>query len=241
MAPLLPGTQHREDCQAAIRPLLAAQKATRTRSQYRVLINAHSGLKCRAASLHCCHEHKSKQADQSTCTRVLESAFCTASLGLTMPFNPISAAEACIRRSRRLLALSEQDLPDAKVKNDLRRSALVMVVTGIDSYMHWLVYRQISNLRNEGDLPKSLAKLDIPFTEIAALADSVIHARAQGVDSRPWVRVKHAMQKQLLKETFQSYDQVGNAFAWAGIEKGWSRVATELGEPTTTIKDRLNA
>lgn len=158
-----------------------------------------------------------------------------------MPFNPISASAACIRRSRRLLALAEQDLPDAAVKNDLRRSALVMVVTGVDSYMHWLVYKQISALRKAGDLPKSLAKLDVPFTEMASLADAVIQARARNVDSRPWVQVKHAMQKRLLKETFQSYDQVAIAFAWAGIEKGWSRAAVELGESSDAIKTRLNA
>ena len=158
-----------------------------------------------------------------------------------MPFNPLSAAEACIRRSRRLMELAEQALPDAKVKNDLRRSALVMVVTGIDSYMHWLVYKQISALRYAGDLPKSLAKLDIPFTDFAAVAESVVDARARCVNSRPWVQVKNAMQKRLLRETFQSYDQVGIAFAWAGVEKAWSRVATEIGEDNTTIKERLNA
>lgn len=158
-----------------------------------------------------------------------------------MPFNPISAAEACIRRSRRLLALAEQALPDARVKNDLRRSALVMVVTGIDSYMHWLVYKQISALRRAGDLPKSLAKLEVPFTDMGALADAVIESRARGVNSRPWVQVKHAMQRRLLKETFQSYDQVATAFAWAGIEKGWSRAAVELGEQPNAIKARLNA
>ena len=158
-----------------------------------------------------------------------------------MPFNPLSAAEACIRRSRRLMALAEQALPDAKVKNDLRRSALVMLVTGIDSYMHWLVYKQISALRYAGDLPKSLAKLDIPFTDFAAVADAVVGARARGVNSRPWVQVKNAMQKRLLRETFQSYDQVGTAFAWAGVAKAWSRVATEIGQDNTTIKERLNA
>lgn len=100
-----------------------------------------------------------------------------------MPFAPISAAKACIRRSRRLLDLANQNLPDSKVKNDLRRSAVVTVVSGIDAYMHWLVYKQISALRREGDLPKSFAKFDVPFTEMAALADAVIDARARQVSS----------------------------------------------------------
>lgn len=158
-----------------------------------------------------------------------------------MPFHPINAAKACIRRSRRLLALCEDQLPDTKVKNDLRRSAMVTAVTGIDAYMHWLVYRQISDLRREGDLPKSMAKLDIPFTELAALADATLQGRQQQIETRPWVQVKHAMQKRLLKETFQSYEQVATAFAWAGVEKPWSRVADKLGMQADAIKTRMNS
>lgn len=157
-----------------------------------------------------------------------------------MAFQPVKAAEACIRRSRRFLALAETSLPDSKIKNDLRRSALVTVVTGIDSYMHWLVYKQLSALRNEGDLPRSFAKLDVPFTELASLADSVIEARSRNINSRPWVKVKNTMQQRLLKETFQSYDQVSAAFALAGIEKGWTRIAAEMGVQPAEVKARLN-
>lgn len=160
---------------------------------------------------------------------------------LIMPFHPINASDACLRRSRRLLALSGQTLPDAKVKNDLRRSALVMAITAVDSYMHWLVYRQISEVRKEGDLPKSLAKLDLPFTDIAALADATVRDRRDGVDTRPWVQIKNAMQKRMLKETFQSYEQVGIAFSWAGVEKPWSRVGGKLGIEADAIKSRLNS
>ncbi|WP_198391681.1 HEPN domain-containing protein [Burkholderia ubonensis] len=158
-----------------------------------------------------------------------------------MPFHPITAANACIRRSRRLLTLAQHPLPDGQVKNDLRRSALVMAVTAVDSYMHWLVYRRISEVRKEGDLPKSLAKLDLPFTEMAALADATVRGRKIGKDTRPWVQVKNVMQKRLLKETFQSYEQVAIAFSWAGIEKPWSRVAAKLIIQADDIKSRLNS
>ncbi|WP_369929891.1 HEPN domain-containing protein [Xanthomonas sp. NCPPB 2632] len=158
-----------------------------------------------------------------------------------MPFHPINASTACIRRSRRLLDLAEHDIPDSKVKNDLRRSALVMAVTAIDSHMHWLVYRRISDVRREGDLPKALAKLDLPFTEVASLADAIVQGRKIGKDTRPWVKVKNAMQKRLLKETFQSFEQVAGAFSWAGIEKPWSRVAEKLNTSTDDIKSRLNS
>ncbi len=160
--------------------------------------------------------------------------------GAHVPFLPVKASEACIRCSRRFLALADSAVPDSKIKDDLRRSALVTAVTGIDSYMHWLVYKQLSALRNEGDLPRSFAKLDIPFTELASLADSVLEARSRNVNSRPWVKVKNTMQQRLLKETFQSYDQVSTAFALAGIEKGWTRVATEMSAQPAEIKARLN-
>ena len=158
-----------------------------------------------------------------------------------MTFHPINASDACIRRSRRLLALTQHAVPDTKVRNDLRRSALVMAVTAVDSYMHWLVYRRISEIRKEGDLPKSLAKLDLPFTEMAALADATVRGRKDGKDTRPWVQVKNAMQKRLLKETFQSYEQLALAFSWAGVEKPWSRIATKLNAQADDIKSRLNS
>lgn len=157
-----------------------------------------------------------------------------------MAFDPIDAATACIRRSRRLLSLADNKLGDAKVKNDLRRAALVMGVTAVDSYMHWLVYRRVSDVRNGGDFPKSLAKLDMPFGDIASLADAAIEGRREKRDIRPWVQVKNAMQRRLLRETFQSYEQVRTAFALAGIEKAWSRVAGQLGAEAKTIKTRLN-
>lgn len=157
-----------------------------------------------------------------------------------MPFHPIDAADACVQRSRSLLALAAGHTLDAETRNDLRRAALVMAVTAVDSYMHWLVYRRISEVRREGDLPKSLAKLDLSFAAVASLADSAITGRQQGRDIRPWVQVKNAAQKRLLRETFQSFEQMGHAFALAGIDKAWSRVAARLGAQVATIRARLN-
>lgn len=157
-----------------------------------------------------------------------------------MPFHPINGANACVRRARRFLALAEAQLPDAKIKTDLRRSALVLAVTAVDSYMHWLVYRRISEVRREGDLPKVLAKLEIPFSDFASLADATIRARHEDRDLRPWVQVKNAVQRRLLKVTFQTYEQVGQALSLAGIEKGWSRTADALGIRADDIKTRLN-
>lgn len=157
-----------------------------------------------------------------------------------MAFHPVDAAIGCIRRSRRLLSLADGNLRDTKVKNDLRRSALVMAVAALDSYMHWLVYRRLSDVRKEGDLPKPLAKLDMPFLDMASLADAAIEARRQKANIRPWVQVKNAIQKRLSRETFQSYEQVHRAFALAGIDKSWSRIANKLGSSTKDIEARLD-
>lgn len=110
----------------------------------------------------------------------------------------------------------------------------------MDSYMHWLVFRRISDVRREGDLPKSLAKLSVPFSDLASLADALIAARRANKEIRPWVQVKNTIQKELLRETFQSYEQVANALALAGIEKGWSRTAKKIDCTANDIKERLN-
>lgn len=157
-----------------------------------------------------------------------------------MAFRPITAAKTSLRRSRRFLQLAEGDLPDTRVRNDLRRAALVTAVSGLDTYMHWLVYLRISEVRAEGELPNQLKKLDVSFSELASLADSAIYARKNDRSIRPWVQVKHVIQKRLLRETFQGYDQVAGAFALAGVEKPWKRVSEKLGENAEAIKARLN-
>lgn len=157
-----------------------------------------------------------------------------------MPFEPLDAAKSCIRRSRRFLALANGELPDAQIKNDLRRTAVVMSVAAIDAYMHWLIHRRVTEVHREGDLPKSLARFDIAFDDLACLADAAIEAQRKKRKIRPWVQVKNALQKRLLKETFQSYEQVGMGFSLAGIEKGWSRVAGKLHENSEGIRTRLN-
>jgi hypothetical protein len=115
-----------------------------------------------------------------------------------------------------------------------------MSVAAIDSYMHWLVFRRLSDVRREGDLPKPLAKFSVPFADLASLADALIAARREGKDIRPWVQVKNTVQKELLRETFQSYEQVANALALAGVEKGWSRIATKMTCSAGDIRERLN-
>lgn len=156
-----------------------------------------------------------------------------------MPFLPKDAADSCLRRADRFLDLADHKLPISKVKNDLLRMALVMTVAAIDSYMHGIVMRRIAEVRRRSDLPKALARLEIPFSEFAGLADASINAQRVGQRTRPWVQVKASLQRRLLKETFQSYDQIAMAFAIAGVERAWSKVASELGDKAENIKNKL--
>lgn len=136
-----------------------------------------------------------------------------------MPFLPKQAADICLKRARNFLDLAGRDLPNPRIKNDLRRMGLVMAVAAVDSYMHAVVLRRIADVRRRSALPKALARLDIPFSAIADLADASIDAQRNSRTSRPWVRLKSSLQSRLLKETFQSYDQVAAAFAMAGVDQ----------------------
>lgn len=157
-----------------------------------------------------------------------------------MSFLPKQAANSCIRRAQRFLDLADEGLPVKGVKNDLRRMALVMAVAAIDSYMHALVLRRIAAVRRSADFPKALARLELPFSEIASLADASIKAQRAKRASRPWVQVKASLQKRLLTETYQSYDQVARALAIAGMKKAWPEIAVELGETVEENRKWLN-
>jgi len=157
-----------------------------------------------------------------------------------MVFLPKDAADSCIRRARRFLDLAGKPLSDSKARNDLRRMALVMSVAAIDSYMHALVLRRLADVRRAADLPKALSKLDLPFSQLADLADAANAAQRQKKRSRPWVQVKAALQERLLTETFQSFEQVATALSMTGIKEAWRKIADELGETSQENKDWLN-
>lgn len=154
-----------------------------------------------------------------------------------MPFMPIDAAEACFTRSRLLLMSMIGDDTMDFVKDDMCRAALVMAVSALDSYMHWRVYQQISEVRATKSVPGSYSKILVPITELTTLANAMVANRSK---IRPWAKVKNTIQKKLLTETFQSFDQVSNAMSLAGITEGWKKVSAELGVTSPEIKKRLN-
>ena len=159
-----------------------------------------------------------------------------------MPFLPQQASNSCIRRAKKFIRLSnKKNIPVKGMRNDLRRMALVMAVAGLDTYIHGIIIRRLSKVRSEGELPNVLKKLDIPFLELASLADATIYGQREKKSTRPWVQVKNAIHRRLFEETFQSYEQIGKGFALAGIKKGWSKVAKEISDETYEIKSRLNS
>lgn len=115
--------------------------------------------------------------------------------------------------------------------------ALVMGVAALDTYMHAVVRTSLPN--SHGALPKAIARLDLSFSELAQLADNTVAAQRANRTSRPWVQVKNALHRKLLKVTFQSYDDVGGAMAMAGVKKGWTKVAGQMACTADDIKTRL--
>ena len=138
------------------------------------------------------------------------------------------------------IAKRQHDGLDPGVQEDIRRLALVMGVAALDTYMHALVYQ---NAYETTPMPKSLAQLDVRFDQLVQLADSAVDARRRGVDARPRVAAKNALQRRLLRETFQKFDDVSGALAMAGNGGSWQMIAAHLTPPSTAaaIRSRLNA
>jgi hypothetical protein len=145
------------------------------------------------------------------------------------------AASHVLGRARRLLKAAELDDLPTGVASDLRRLAVVMGVAALDTYMHVLVYK---NAYASDPMPPSLAQLDICFGELIGLADAAVAARREGIDGRPKVAAKNALQKRLLRETFQRYDDVSRGLAMAGQAGLWTDVGARLSDTNTAVKIR---
>lgn len=157
-----------------------------------------------------------------------------------MPLSPKRAGNTCLARARSLLRWSTIAEIPKRTREDLRRLALVMGVVALDAYMHWAVLRRLSEVRRQGELPKALRQLLVPFDELASLAEATVTARRQDVRSRPWVQVKNAAQKCLLRKTLQSAQEVGDAMAMVGIKDGWKNVADAMSLKAEDVKGRLD-
>ena len=154
-----------------------------------------------------------------------------------MPLTPKQAADDAIARARAILAHSSRAGTPQGVADDLVRTALVMGVAALDTYMHSAVMRSVA----AWDPTSDLRKLDVRFDEVCDLAWEVADGRRQDPSSRPWVLVKEMLRERLLRMTFQSSRAVENALGMCGVNKGWSKVAKQLGSTAPDVQSRLDS
>ena len=104
-----------------------------------------------------------------------------------------------------------------------------------------MVLKKAGFLRS-GQIPRSWMKLDVPMDELATLARSVVRARQSGTQSRPWVQVGNALQRRILRQPFQSSEQVSRAVSFCGRKKVWDLAAQRgLGETPKGVQQELDA
>jgi RiboL-PSP-HEPN len=123
---------------------------------------------------------------------------------------------------------------------DMRRLSVVMAVAALDTYMHRLIVERVYTHK---ELPKDLTRLDVGFGQLLAQAEATgAAARATPHNSRPKVEVKRLLRDRLLRETFQSFDEVGRALRMAGRKKEWDAIGSQMSPKRSPaeIKDRLN-
>lgn len=142
-----------------------------------------------------------------------------------MPFTSHDAARDTIARAWALLVAADATGLDPGVAADLRRLSVVTAVAAIDVYMHGLV---VERVYDHDDLPGGLVSLSVTFGQLLAEADEAVSARQEGRASRPRVRVKRVLRDRLLRETFQSADDVSRALAMAGKSGQWDRIASAM-------------
>jgi hypothetical protein len=164
-----------------------------------------------------------------------------------MPFRAHDAATDLVERARNLLDASRSTHPrrtaglGRAVRADMRRLSIVMAVAALDTYMHRLI---LERAYEHANLPGALAKLEVRFDQLLASADdSAAAARKPRHNSRPRVAVKKQLRDRLLRETFQTYDDVSKALGMAGQGGKWELIGAGLDQPMTpaAVKARLNA
>jgi hypothetical protein len=156
-----------------------------------------------------------------------------------MALTPLEAAESCIRRGRRFIELANQRLKDSKVKNDLRRMAIVMAAAAVDTLMHARILGSLGAM-NGSDPSKALRRLEVPFGDLIDVADETVRARREGRRSRPRVQAKNILHARLSRESYQSSRRVEEGLGLLGIQKGWTKISGAMKEPAQDIKRRLD-
>lgn len=156
-----------------------------------------------------------------------------------MAFTPYDAAKDTITRARALLNQAQAAGVSTAVRGDMRRLAVVLAVTALDTYMHRLI---VSRAYEHDTLPGGLANLSVPFEALIEQADAAVLARKENRNIRPKVPAKRVLRDRLLRETFQRYDDVARALSMAGRPRGWTDTADAMwGVPGVWTPEELKA
>lgn len=155
-----------------------------------------------------------------------------------MPFRPHDAATHALTRAENLLnAANTAGLP-AGVAGDKRRSALVLAVAAVDTYMHRLI---VDRAEMWDALPLKLAEAEIRFDQLVEEAQASYRAaRRPAFNNRPGAHVKNVLRNQLLLKTFQTQRQIEDALTMAGASGKWKAIGKQLGMTTKQISSRLS-
>lgn len=155
-----------------------------------------------------------------------------------MPFGPHDAGKDAIGRAQALLAASQNGALPGGVASDMRRLSVVLAIAALDAYMHRLITDRAFTHQK---LPGKLAELEVRFDQLLVEADASYEAaRKPPHNSRPRVRVKQALRNQLLRKTFQSFDDVLTALGMAGASGNWGVIGPRMGMTRKQIEARLN-
>jgi len=115
---------------------------------------------------------------------------------------------------------------------------VVFAVAAVDAYMHRLIVERADMWAS---LPKTLAATEIRFDQLVGEAKASYEAaRREPFNSRPGVRTKQVLRRQLLLKTFQSPRQIQNALSMAGAGGNWGTIGQQLGMTRAQIDARLN-
>lgn len=178
--------------------------------------------------------------------------------------SPINAASDVLDRAGELLRLDVAATPSG-VREDLRRQAWVMGVAAIDTYLHWSVHR----VNLEKPLPKELSATAVPLSDLIDLAKTTVAARqkpkkqaasaaastsstlpatsvmpaanAEAANIRPMVRVRNALHRAILKQTFQGSGNVKKALSMLGVNDCWRAIGGIVNQHPSQVTDYLDA
>lgn len=153
-----------------------------------------------------------------------------------MVASALDAATDVFDRARGLLAL-DQAPHAAEVREDVRRAALTMSVSALDTYIHW----RIRGTSLVSPLPRALANVKVTFRDLLEMGEKSLVARRDDRSDRPRTRARNIMNERLLTMTFQSYTSVATGFKMLGVTGGWDAVAGHLATTKSDLKGRLDA